>query len=72
MCRLRKYFNNDDQRRGNVWNCSYRFVQTIQHAHQKGIIHRDISRFNVMVTLSDEGAVPKVIDFGVAKATEQN
>jgi eukaryotic-like serine/threonine-protein kinase len=45
--------------------------QAIQHAHQKGIIHRDIKPSNVMVTLHDGRPVPKVIDFGVAKATEQ-
>ncbi len=45
--------------------------QAIQHAHQKGIIHRDIKPPNVMVTLCDGRPVPKVIDFGVAKATEQ-
>src|SRR5207249_2445360 len=43
----------------------------MQHAHQKGIIHRDIKPSNVMVTLYDGKPVPKVIDFGVAKATEQ-
>jgi len=41
----------------------------IQHAHQKGIIHRDIKPSNVLVTLHDGVPVPKVIDFGVAKAT---
>jgi tetratricopeptide (TPR) repeat protein len=45
--------------------------QAIQHAHQKGIIHRDIKPSNVLVTLHDGLPVPKVIDFGVAKATEQ-
>ena len=45
--------------------------QAIHHAHQKGIIHRDIKPSNVMVTLYDGRPVPKVIDFGVAKATEQ-
>ncbi|MBI2950010.1 MAG: protein kinase [Verrucomicrobia bacterium] len=44
--------------------------QAIQHAHQKGIIHRDIKPSNVLVTVNDGVAVPKVIDFGVAKATE--
>jgi WD40 repeat protein/serine/threonine protein kinase len=42
--------------------------QAIQHAHQKGVIHRDIKPSNVLVTLYDDHAVPKVIDFGVAKA----
>jgi eukaryotic-like serine/threonine-protein kinase len=42
--------------------------QAVQHAHQKGIIHRDIKPSNILVTLRDGVAVPKVIDFGVAKA----
>jgi serine/threonine protein kinase len=45
--------------------------QAIQHAHQKGIIHRDIKPSNILVTLHDGVPVPKVIDFGIAKATEQ-
>jgi signal transduction histidine kinase len=45
--------------------------QAIQHAHQKGIIHRDIKPSNVMITLCDGKPVPKVIDFGVAKAIAQ-
>ncbi|MCZ6652156.1 MAG: bifunctional serine/threonine-protein kinase/formylglycine-generating enzyme family protein [Planctomycetota bacterium] len=43
--------------------------EAIQHAHHKGIVHRDIKPSNVMVTLQDGVPVPKVIDFGVAKAT---
>lgn len=43
--------------------------QAIQHAHQKGIIHRDIKPSNVLVAMFDDRPVPKVIDFGVAKAT---
>lgn len=43
--------------------------QAVQHAHQKGIIHRDIKPSNVLVTLLDGRPVPKVIDFGIAKAT---
>jgi len=43
----------------------------VQHAHQKGIIHRDIKPSNVMVTMHDGVPVPKVIDFGIAKATNQ-
>src|SRR5262249_52709237 len=45
--------------------------QAVQHAHQKGIIHRDLKPSNVLVTLYDDRPVPKVIDFGVAKATGQ-
>ena len=45
--------------------------RAIQHAHQKGIIHRDIKPSNVLVTLIDGKPVPKVIDFGIAKATDQ-
>ena len=50
------------------------FIQVchaVQHAHQKGIIHRDLKPSNILVTLHDGLAVPKVIDFGVAKATQQ-
>jgi serine/threonine protein kinase len=43
--------------------------QAIQHAHQKGIIHRDIKPSNILVTMRDDSPVPKVIDFGIAKAT---
>jgi len=43
--------------------------QAVQHAHQKGIIHRDLKPSNVLIALYDGKAVPKVIDFGVAKAT---
>ena len=43
----------------------------IQHAHQKGVIHRDLKPTNVFVTLQDGRPLPKVIDFGVAKATHQ-
>jgi eukaryotic-like serine/threonine-protein kinase len=50
------------------------FVQVchaIQHAHQKGIIHRDIKPSNILVTHNDGVPMPKVIDFGIAKATQQ-
>lgn len=50
------------------------FIQVcdaVQHAHQKGVIHRDLKPSNVLITLVDDRAVPKIIDFGVAKATAQ-
>jgi tetratricopeptide (TPR) repeat protein len=49
------------------------FVQVchaVQHAHQKGVIHRDIKPSNILVASSEGGPVPKVIDFGIAKATQ--
>ena len=42
----------------------------VQHAHQKGVIHRDLKPSNILVTVKDDRAVPKVIDFGIAKATQ--
>jgi serine/threonine protein kinase len=48
-----------------IWVC-----HAIQHAHQKGIIHGDIKPSNIMIALQDGMPVPKVIDFGIAKATE--
>jgi tetratricopeptide (TPR) repeat protein len=63
-----------DQRRFTTRQRLELFVtvcQAVQHAHQKGIIHRDLKPSNVLVTLHDVVAVPKVIDFGIAKATTQ-
>jgi serine/threonine protein kinase len=48
-----------------------RVCHGVQHAHQKGIIHRDLKPSNVLVTLHDGEPVPKIIDFGVAKALGQ-
>jgi WD40 repeat protein/serine/threonine protein kinase len=45
--------------------------QAVQHAHQKGVIHRDLKPSNVLVDLRDGTAVPKIIDFGIAKAVGQ-
>ena len=44
--------------------------QAVQHAHQKGIIHRDLKPSNILVTVNDGVAVPQIIDFGIAKATQ--
>ena len=46
-----------------------RVCRAIQHAHQKGVIHRDIKPSNILVTMNDGAPLPKVIDFGIAKAT---
>ncbi len=62
-----------DQKRLSVRSRLELFVavcQAVQHAHQKGIIHRDLKPGNVLVTEVDGRPTPKVIDFGVAKATE--
>ena len=45
--------------------------QAVQHAHQKGVIHRDLKPSNVLVAIEDGRPVPKIIDFGIAKATHQ-
>jgi serine/threonine protein kinase len=45
--------------------------EAVQHAHQKGVIHRDIKPSNILVITQDDQAVPKIIDFGVAKAINQ-
>jgi eukaryotic-like serine/threonine-protein kinase len=62
-----------DQNQLNTTQRLELFIQVchaVQHAHQKGIIHRDIKPSNILVTLHDGVPVPKVIDFGIAKATE--
>ncbi|MFA9566535.1 MAG: serine/threonine protein kinase, partial [Acidimicrobiales bacterium] len=44
----------------------------VQHAHQKGVIHRDIKPSNILVAIEDGQPVPKIIDFGVARATDSD
>ncbi|HEY3857747.1 MAG TPA: serine/threonine-protein kinase [Verrucomicrobiae bacterium] len=51
-------------------NLFAQICRAIQHAHQKGIIHRDIKPSNILVTMNDGTPMPKVIDFGIAKATQ--
>ncbi|MHC4146392.1 MAG: serine/threonine protein kinase [Planctomycetota bacterium] len=52
-------------------NLFIKVCHAIQHAHQKGIIHRDIKPSNILITLHDGVPVPRIIDFGIAKATQQ-
>jgi len=59
--------NLDTQQRLELF---IQICQAIQHAHQKGVIHRDIKPSNILVTMHDGVPVPKVIDFGIAKAIE--
>ncbi|MCH8153158.1 MAG: protein kinase [Planctomycetes bacterium] len=63
-----------DRQRLNIEERLELFMQVceaVQHAHQKGIIHRDLKPSNILVTVKNGQAVPKVIDFGVAKALHQ-
>jgi len=63
-----------DQNRVSMQERLQLFIQVcnaVQHAHQKGIIHRGLKPSNIMVTMHDGVPFPKVIDFGIAKATEQ-
>src|SRR5688500_13941178 len=69
--RITEYCDQNNLPTEQRLNLFVQVCQAIQHAHQKGIIHRDIKPSNILVTLHDSVAVPKVIDFGIAKATEQ-
>src|SRR5881397_3920106 len=69
--RITEYCDQNHLRTEDRLKLFIQVCQAIQHAHQKGIIHRDIKPSNILVTLHDGAPVPKVIDFGIAKATEQ-
>jgi tetratricopeptide (TPR) repeat protein len=68
--RITDYCDQNSLSTGERLSLFMQVCHAIQHAHQKGIIHRDIKPSNVLVTLQDGVPVPKVIDFGIAKATE--
>jgi serine/threonine protein kinase len=68
--RITDYCDQNNLPTKNRLDLFMKVCHAIQHAHQKGIIHRDIKPSNILVTLHDGLPVPKVIDFGIAKATE--
>src|SRR6516165_7324387 len=68
--RITEYCDQQQLTTDQRLNLFVKVCQAIQHAHQKGIIHRDIKPSNILVTMHDGVPVPKVIDFGIAKATE--
>ncbi len=68
--RITEYCDEDQLSTRERLDLFIQVCNAIQHAHQKGIIHRDIKPSNILVTLHDGVPVPKVIDFGIAKATE--
>ena len=67
--KITDYCDQNDLSTKNRLDLFIKVCHAIQHAHQKGIIHRDIKPSNILVTLRDGVPVPKVIDFGISKAT---
>ena len=65
---ITEHCNNHKLTIENRLNLFRQVCLAVQHAHQKGIIHRDIKPSNILITTQDNQAVPKIIDFGVAKA----
>src|SRR5256714_4297768 len=70
--KITDYCNEHNLALGERLDLFVQICRAVQHSHQKGIIHRDLKPSNVLVTFqdSDKAAVPKVIDFGIAKATQ--
>jgi eukaryotic-like serine/threonine-protein kinase len=68
--RITDYCDENNLSTGERLDLFMQVCHAIQHAHQKGIIHRDIKPSNILVTVVDGRPVPKVIDFGIAKATQ--
>ncbi len=67
---ITRYCDDNQLGLGERLNLFMSVCAAVQHAHQKGIIHRDLKPNNVLVTLQDDKPVPKIIDFGIAKATQ--
>lgn len=68
--KITRYCDDNHLTANERLNLFVQVCQAIQHAHQKGVLHRDIKPSNILVTLHDGVPVPKVIDFGIAKAIE--
>jgi hypothetical protein len=68
--KITEYCDQSEMDTRDRLNLFIQVCQAIQHAHQKGVIHRDIKPSNILVTIIDGVPVPKVIDFGIAKAIE--
>jgi eukaryotic-like serine/threonine-protein kinase len=68
--KITKYCDENNLDTGQRLRLFIQVCHAIQHAHQKGIIHRDIKPSNILVTMLDGVPMPKVIDFGIAKAIE--
>jgi serine/threonine protein kinase/tetratricopeptide (TPR) repeat protein len=68
--KITEYCDREKLSTGERLGLFIQVCEAVQHAHQKGIIHRDLKPSNILVTVNDGAPVPKVIDFGVAKATQ--